>query len=91
MRSLYTLYNEKTDEWSIYWSAAGSGAFSIPTRGRFENGVGLFYDQKILTVAGSSYVFVGPTKARRCVAGSKPSRRTTARRGRTIGSWTSAV
>ena len=42
------LYNEKTDEWSIYWSVAGSGAFSIPSSGRFENGVGLFYDQEDL-------------------------------------------
>ena len=40
------LYNRETGRWSIYWSNAGSGEFSIPTVGSFKDGVGLFYDRE---------------------------------------------
>lgn len=40
------LYDEKTGQWSIYWSTAGSGTFATPTVGKFENGVGRFFDRE---------------------------------------------
>ncbi len=40
------LYNQQTGKWSIYWSTAGAGEFSIPTVGAFDNGVGSFYDRE---------------------------------------------
>ncbi len=40
------LFNEKTGEWSIYWSTRGSGEFAIPTVGRFKDGIGTFYDRE---------------------------------------------
>ncbi len=40
------LYNQETGNWSIYWSTAGTGEFSIPTAGSFSNGVGTFYGKE---------------------------------------------
>ncbi len=40
------LYNTNNGDWSIYWSPAGSGGFSIPTTGKFEEGIGSFYDRE---------------------------------------------
>ncbi len=40
------LYSQETGKWSIYWSTAGTGQFSIPTAGNFNNGIGTFYDKE---------------------------------------------
>jgi hypothetical protein len=40
------LYDVKSHEWSIYWSTVGSGAFGIPTTGRFRNRIGYFFDHE---------------------------------------------
>lgn len=40
------LYDRKSGQWSIYWSTVGTGSFGVPTAGKFENGVGLFYDHE---------------------------------------------
>ena len=40
------LYNAERDQWSIYWSTVGSGAFGVPTVGGFKDDVGLFFDHE---------------------------------------------
>ena len=40
------LYNTESRQWSLNFSGSGSGAFSQPTVGEFENGRGEFYDQE---------------------------------------------
>ena len=40
------LYDKKTAQWSIYWSTAGNGTFAVPTVGKFESGIGTFFDHE---------------------------------------------
>jgi hypothetical protein len=42
------LFNTQTRTWSIYWSTAGSGAFTVPTVGRFDNGAGTFLGHEVI-------------------------------------------
>src|SRR5690349_12849505 len=41
------LYSPATREWSIYWSASGSGRFDVPMVGRFEGPRGECYSQEV--------------------------------------------
>lgn len=43
------LYDERSHQWSIYWSTAGSGVFGVPTVGTFKDGVGSFFDREEYT------------------------------------------
>jgi hypothetical protein len=40
------LYDVASHRWSIYWGTAGQGAFETPVIGRFEDGVGSFYNRE---------------------------------------------
>ncbi len=40
------LYHPDSHQWYLYWSNAKDGIMGIPTIGKFNNGVGEFYDQE---------------------------------------------
>ena len=41
------LYDEKSQQWSIYWANRNNGRLDPPMSGRWTNGLGEFYDQEI--------------------------------------------
>ncbi len=41
------LFDPKSQEWSLYWADNVRGTLDIPMIGRFQNGVGEFYDQEV--------------------------------------------
>ena len=41
------LYDEKTEQWTIYWSNRGVGRLDPPMTGAWANGVGEFYNQEL--------------------------------------------
>ena len=41
------LFDPKSKEWSLCWSAEGAGTFDVPMIGGFNNGRGEFYAQEI--------------------------------------------
>ena len=42
------LYDPQSRQWSLNFSAVGSGSMSVPAIGRFRNGRGEFFNQEIL-------------------------------------------
>lgn len=42
------LFDEKSQQWAIYWANRSTGRLDIPMIGSFTNGVGEFYDQELL-------------------------------------------
>ncbi len=41
------LFDPKSLEWSLYWSASTTGTLEVPMIGKFENGRGEFYAQEV--------------------------------------------
>ena len=41
------LFNPRSKEWSLCWSAEGAGTFEVPMIGGFQNGRGEFYSQEV--------------------------------------------
>jgi len=41
------LYDEATQQWAIYWANRKYGRVDVPMYGRWENGIGMFYDQEL--------------------------------------------
>ena len=41
------LFNPRSKEWSLCWSAEGAGTFDVPMIGGFQNGRGEFYSQEV--------------------------------------------
>jgi len=41
------LFDVKSQEWSIYWTAGASGMLDVPMVGKFNEGVGEFYSQEV--------------------------------------------
>ena len=41
------LFNPRSKEWSLCWSAEGAGTFDVPMIGGFKNGRGEFYAQEV--------------------------------------------
>ncbi len=41
------LFDPRSKEWSLCWSAEGAGTFEVPMIGGFQNGRGEFYSQEV--------------------------------------------
>jgi hypothetical protein len=62
------LYNPKSHQWSMNWANSTDGVMTTPVVGRFNHGLGQFYDQeafqgKIIMVR-NGFPFIAPDSSR---------------------------